>query len=269
MIWASRHYQHANPQSFLRRADCLRILLAWRAYGDLARALKILPAQGKAMFDEIERGRAHGLKEIADAYDPVIAPLDDLKQEAETLTAEAFKAWQETPDAKHLAWGKLAALMKEIDALTGGNGAKKTVKDKLKAKKAALKEVTKETKDAAKVRLRLVKAQIKMLERAIQERDDRIAEIHRRADRETVEVNEAIADLQRICADPDEARRFFVVAEKAEIEENEYNLNLPRYVDTFEPEEEIDLDIALTELNAATATAANLYTRLHELLGKS
>ena len=27
-----------------------------------------------------------------------------------------------------------------------------------------------------------------------------------------------------------------------EIEENGYNLNIPRYVDTFEPEPEIDLD---------------------------
>ena len=34
MIWASRHYQHANPQCLLRRADCLRILLPWRAFGD-------------------------------------------------------------------------------------------------------------------------------------------------------------------------------------------------------------------------------------------
>lgn len=27
-----------------------------------------------------------------------------------------------------------------------------------------------------------------------------------------------------------------------EIKENDYNLNIPRYVDTFEEEEEIDLD---------------------------
>jgi type I restriction enzyme M protein len=27
----------------------------------------------------------------------------------------------------------------------------------------------------------------------------------------------------------------------AEIEENEFNLNIPRYVDTFEPEPEIDI----------------------------
>ncbi len=34
-----------------------------------------------------------------------------------------------------------------------------------------------------------------------------------------------------------------------EIEENEFNLNLPRYVDTFEPEEEIDLKTAITEFS--------------------
>ena len=30
-------------------------------------------------------------------------------------------------------------------------------------------------------------------------------------------------------------------ATRTEIEENDYNLNIPRYVDTFEEEEEIDL----------------------------
>lgn len=35
-----------------------------------------------------------------------------------------------------------------------------------------------------------------------------------------------------------------------EIEENDYNLNIPRYVDTFEEEEIIDLDA--TKTNIAT-----------------
>ncbi len=51
MIWASRHYQHANPQSIMRRADCLHTLLPWRAFGDLAKALEILPAEGQAITD--------------------------------------------------------------------------------------------------------------------------------------------------------------------------------------------------------------------------
>lgn len=35
--------------------------------------------------------------------------------------------------------------------------------------------------------------------------------------------------------------KYSYVATKAEIEENDYNLNIPRYVDTFEEEEPIDL----------------------------
>ena len=33
-----------------------------------------------------------------------------------------------------------------------------------------------------------------------------------------------------------------------EIEENDFNLNIPRYVDTFEEEEEIDLDAVVREI---------------------
>ena len=36
--------------------------------------------------------------------------------------------------------------------------------------------------------------------------------------------------------------KYSFVASLAQIEENDYNLNIPRYVDTFEEEEEIDLD---------------------------
>jgi len=34
----------------------------------------------------------------------------------------------------------------------------------------------------------------------------------------------------------------------AEIAENGFNLNIPRYVDTFEPEEEIDLNAVAAEI---------------------
>jgi type I restriction enzyme M protein len=34
------------------------------------------------------------------------------------------------------------------------------------------------------------------------------------------------------------------------IEENDYNLNIPRYVDTFEAEEQIDIDAIATEIKA-------------------
>jgi len=36
----------------------------------------------------------------------------------------------------------------------------------------------------------------------------------------------------------------------AEIEENDFNLNIPRYVDTFEEEKPIDLDVVVQEIRA-------------------
>jgi type I restriction enzyme M protein len=263
MIWASRHYQHATPQCILRRADCLRILLPWRAYGDLAKALEILPAQGLAFLDEIARDRARGLQDIAEAYDPELAALPDLRAEADSLSPEGFKAWQDAPGVVHPVWGRLHAPMQELVAIE----AAKAPAAELKARKAALRTLTKEAKDTAKNRFKIVKAQIKALEKLQTERDEHIAEVNRRADRETAEVNEAIADLHRICSDPDEARRYFVIAEKAEIEENEFNLNLPRYVDTFEPEEEIALPTAIEKFSAAKKAADSARLKLAQLLG--
>lgn len=42
--------------------------------------------------------------------------------------------------------------------------------------------------------------------------------------------------------------KFAYVAPMAEVAENDYNLNIPRYVDTFEEEEAIDLDAVAAEL---------------------
>jgi type I restriction enzyme M protein len=86
MIWASRDYQHANPQCLLRRSDCLRILVPWRAYCDRTKALKILPVQGQAILDEIEHDRSHGLHEIGEAYDAIVAAFPVLREEAQSLS---------------------------------------------------------------------------------------------------------------------------------------------------------------------------------------
>ena len=40
----------------------------------------------------------------------------------------------------------------------------------------------------------------------------------------------------------EDIEKFSHVAEIEEIEENDYNLNIPRYVDTFEEEEEVDIE---------------------------
>jgi len=42
--------------------------------------------------------------------------------------------------------------------------------------------------------------------------------------------------------------KFSYVAKLSEVMENDYNLNIPRYVDTFEPEPEVDLAVVTTAL---------------------
>jgi type I restriction enzyme M protein len=52
--------------------------------------------------------------------------------------------------------------------------------------------------------------------------------------------------------------RFSHRATRAEIEENDFNLNIPRYVDSFEAEVEIDLAAAATELRTIDGNMAAL-----------
>lgn len=55
-----------------------------------------------------------------------------------------------------------------------------------------------------------------------------------------------------------EADRFSHVAPLSEIAENDYNLNIPRYVDTFEEEARVDLDTVLAELKAIDGEMAEV-----------
>ena len=55
-----------------------------------------------------------------------------------------------------------------------------------------------------------------------------------------------VIDTYRTRAELD---KYSHLASRKEIRENEYNLNIPRYVDTFEPEEEIDVAALQKEIN--------------------
>jgi len=46
----------------------------------------------------------------------------------------------------------------------------------------------------------------------------------------------------------EEVEKYAHVARFEEIKENDFNLNIPRYVDTFEEEEEIDIDIDAVQI---------------------
>ena len=53
-----------------------------------------------------------------------------------------------------------------------------------------------------------------------------------------------------------------------EIEENEYNLNIPRYVDTFEPEKPIDIRKIQDNLNQISKEISEVDKELNQYLKK-
>ncbi len=124
-------------------------------------------------------------------------------------------------------------------------------------------------KDGIKERLAEVKRAVKELAKLAEERTERLAEVNAHADRYVAQVKEASADLAEICANPEKAKRHFTVAERPEIAENEFNLNLPRYVDTFEPEEEVTLESAASQLQGTLKESKKVLASLQSSLSKS
>lgn len=66
----------------------------------------------------------------------------------------------------------------------------------------------------------------------------------------------------------EDVEKYAHVASLDEIKENDYNLNIPRYVDTFEEEEVIPLSQVAQELTEVKADIANSYDNLFELLNE-
>jgi type I restriction enzyme M protein len=56
------------------------------------------------------------------------------------------------------------------------------------------------------------------------------------------------------------------VATAEEVQENDYNLNIPRYVDTFEEEEEIDIAAVQADIDALDAEYAQVQAQMQSYL---
>jgi type I restriction enzyme M protein len=60
--------------------------------------------------------------------------------------------------------------------------------------------------------------------------------------------------------------KFSFVAKFDEIKENEFNLNIPRYVDTFEEEEEVDIAKVQTEIEKLEGELKTVQAELNKYL---
>jgi len=205
----------------------MRVLVPWRAFGDLARCTALIPQHEEALIGEIEHDRDTALRELDDSYGPFLAPLPQLRKEF--TECEAFLGQQPPEDKEE----------------------RKAFREQKKAKAARFKDL---------------KRELKALERLKVEAEEKKAGVRQQAEREIALARETATDLSRICADPKEACRYFIVADRAEIEDNEFNLNLPRYVDTFEPEEQIEISDALSVLSSASSDFTQRLGELCRLL---
>lgn len=130
-------------------------------------------------------------------------------------------------------------------------------------RETATKKTGKEKAEAAVAKLE------KQREKAVaklSERDERIAESRRRADEDRADVDKVGEELNALYADPDGLLKHARVVGLDEIEENEFNLNIPRYVDTFEPEPRVEVKDAMRALRDAEKAAKEAGADLSRLL---
>lgn len=88
------------------------------------------------------------------------------------------------------------------------------------------------------------------LQKLLDKKNSEIFDAKAQAAKEKLAIESVKQELLTMFADPELRKRYFAIVDMDELEENEYNLNIPRYVDTFEPEEEIDLSEAIAEFNS-------------------
>jgi type I restriction enzyme M protein len=175
-------------------------------------------------------GDAAKVPELVAQHGGRIRKQNDLREEDEVGRLEA--EYQPYAD-------KLAALDPELAQARKRQGAAKAKDEKAKAAAAIAKAEKQREKVAAKV----------------SERDERIAEARRRAEDDRKDVSAVGAELVALYADPDELLKHARVVALDEIDENEFNLNIPRYVDTFEPEPRVEVKDALRVLSDAEKAA--------------
>ena len=140
---------------------------------------------------------------------------------------------------------QLAALEAELQEARETHRAAETKRDRARAASLATKQLKQRDKVAAKVT----------------QRDERIAETRRNAEDDRADVSAVGEELVALYSDPDELLKHARVVDMHEVEENVFNLNVPRYVDTFEPERRIDVHEALEQL--ANAQSAMEQARIH------
>ena len=231
-----------RKQRPVERRDQVLLVYAARHYRELSAQNELRPQDMMRMLVQY-----HAYGDASKARGLVAEHSERIHREIDRREADEFGRLEaeHQPQADRLA--ALDAVLQE--ARDNQRGAK-TKRDKARAASMVTKLLGQRDKVAAKVA----------------KRDESIAEARRRAEDDRMDVSAVCEELVALYSDPDELLKHARVVDMDEVEENEFNLNVPRYVDTFEPEPRIELQDAITQLQKAKQLADEAEDELGRLL---
>jgi type I restriction enzyme M protein len=138
--------------------------------------------------------------------------------------------------------------------------------EKLEKTKQAIKDKEAQHKKPTKSELKSLETSQKALDKLLADKEAKINALKDKAEKQRQAIADVEAELLQMFADPELRKRYFAIVDMDDIEENEFNLNIPRYVDTFEPEEQINLQQAIRDFQEAINTESETMKSLNELL---
>jgi len=140
--------------------------------------------------------------------------------------------------------------------------------DKLNKVKQTIKEKEEKGKKPTKGELKSLETSQNALDKLLADKTAKINAAKEKATKQRQAIANVETELLQMFADPELRKRYFAIVDMDDIEENEFNLNIPRYVDTFEPEEQIDLKMAILDFQKAIQAESKVEKELGDFLKK-
>lgn len=138
--------------------------------------------------------------------------------------------------------------------------------DKLNKAKQTIQDKEEKGKKPTKGELKSLETSQNALDKLLADKAAKINAAKEKAAKQRQAIADVETELLQMFADPELRKRYFAIVDMDDIEENEFNLNIPRYVDTFEPEEQIDLQEAIRDFQNAMQAESEAMQSLNDLL---
>ena len=162
---------------------------------------------------------------------------------------EIAKTWIDSQKTrlKHLIQEDLDFKLLEIEEYYAEDIEKQS--EKLTTAQKVIADKKAKNEKPAKGQFKAVETAQNALDKLTSEKTAKITAALEQSEKERQAIDAVEQELITMLQNPGLRKRYFAVVDMEELEENEFNLNIPRYVDTFEPEEEIDLKQAIAEFS--------------------